>query len=405
MWKIAAHFGNVIIRMIAGIVASSMCLYGAYAMYDSYYTNKQAFSSWDLEQYKPTQTVEEGNDFEDILAINDNVVGWITFPDTHIDYPVAHGSNDIEYAAKDIYGEPSITGAIYLAAQNNGDFSDHYNIIYGHHMDNGAMFGDLDKFEDASYFAAHPSAYLMTPDRNYTLMIFACMQTDAYDNHVYSILRNNRLSIDELCEEIKENSAQYREVKTPVKIIAFSTCSDAVSNGRVVVFASAIETDEILEKEVPLSVGVRKAIGHGQSPAWALVNLLCVLVVCFAWLPVTHLRKKYGRKKAVKKWIAKIEDANSENKDDEHLKSLEKDLRKFIKSFNIGCILEPILLVVSIIIFILTENIFTPMILIDKYTPLMLALVAVSIATDIICFTYRGDQPEETETVSTTKGD
>ena len=32
---------------------------------------------------------------------------------------------------------------VNLAAGNSPDFSDDYNLVYGHHMDNGAMFGGL----------------------------------------------------------------------------------------------------------------------------------------------------------------------------------------------------------------------------------------------------------------------
>ena len=33
-------------------------------------------------------------------------------------------------------------------------------MIYGHHRDNGAMFGDIEKYLDKDYFAAHPEIEL-----------------------------------------------------------------------------------------------------------------------------------------------------------------------------------------------------------------------------------------------------
>ena len=42
-------------------------------------------------------------------------------------------------------------------------FSDCYNLLYGHHMDNGGMFGDLDKYKDADFFDGHITGTLLLP--------------------------------------------------------------------------------------------------------------------------------------------------------------------------------------------------------------------------------------------------
>lgn len=417
MLKAVAKIGNILLRIVSGILASTMFIYSAYAMYDSYYTNKQAFSSWDLAQYKPVAVSEESEEtgFEEILEINDSVVSWLTVDDTNIDYPVAHGADDLEYASKDIYGNPSITGAIYLAAQNYGDFSDQYNIIYGHHMDNGAMFGDIDKFEDQGFFDTHKYGYLRTPSKNYILEIFACMKTDAYDNSVYSVIQNRIAPMERILSYIEGKAVRWRDPGSVEKIIALSTCSDFETNGRIVVFAKAYETDEILDEDTPLSLDIRKAIGHGQSRVWALLNLICVFLTLYTWLPLFGLRRKFSRKKKAKNYIEEsneLLDFWDESKEEimksytdelkemfettfEEIEEIVKDMKKFIRRFNIGLIVEPIIFILAVIAFILTEDIFNPMVLIDKWTPLMIAIFGISIIIDWRLYVYRGIQPDD----------
>lgn len=409
MVQLLAKIGNIVLRVIAGTIASTMLAYSGYAVYDSYYTNKQAFASWDLEQYKPVQVeADEGNNFEDILQVNENVVGWISVPDTNIDYPIVQGSDDIEYASKDIYGNPSITGSIYLAFQNARDFSNLYNVIYGHHMDNGAMFGDIDKFTGQAFFDGHNTAYLMTPDKTYALHIFAFVQTDAYDSNVYSILKNNRMSADEILTYIRDNALYYREAENTGKIVALSTCSSFAANGRAVLFTMAQEVKDIPDEAPPKALNIHKAVGHGKTQTWALLNLICVALTFYAWLPLFQLKRKFGRRKKAKLWIEEAQnrlDANTsaEEAEQSNIKKLIDDLKKFLKAFRIGCIAEPVIAGAALIVFIITENLRTPMTLIDKYTPIMLAIFGVAIITDRILFFYRGEQWEEDDTANDSK--
>lgn len=57
----------------------------------------------------------------------------------------------MEYINKDVYGNFALSGSIFLSSANQPDFTDPYNLIYGHHMSNGAMFGDVVEFTDEAY--------------------------------------------------------------------------------------------------------------------------------------------------------------------------------------------------------------------------------------------------------------
>ena len=172
--------------------------------------------------------------------------------------------DDLYYASHDIYGNSSLTGAIYLAAGNSGDLSDSYNLIYGHHMDNGAMFGSLDRFRDGEYFRNHQTGLLVAGKKIYDLTLFAVVNTDAYENQIYTV--GNRAA--EVKAFLTGDRGHDAGLGTDVviydsdiaenadKILALSTCASAETNGRLVVFARMTEhvIPEPEPKEVTLTV-------------------------------------------------------------------------------------------------------------------------------------------------------
>ena len=143
-----AKVANDALMVLIALVAGVMLMSGLYALNDIFYANRTAFISYDLLQYRPKAQEKDDtgdNGFEDLQKINPDTVGWIEMIGTNINYPVVQGNDNLEYINKDIFGYSTASGSIYLAAENNLDFSDWYNLLYGHHMNSGAMFGDIEK--------------------------------------------------------------------------------------------------------------------------------------------------------------------------------------------------------------------------------------------------------------------
>lgn len=233
----AARVGNRILNIIVGILTLILFLYGAYCLWDTYVTARGAFISDDLLEYKPIPGQEENPTLDELMAINLDVVGWLTVDDTHIDYPVVQGENDMEYINKDVYGEFALPGSIFLSCVNSRDFSDPYSLVYGHHMANGAMFGDIVEFVNKDYFDTHTTGTLYLPDETQGITLFACMQTSATDTVVYNP-KAQQEDVSGLLSYLEENAVQYRDigVKKSDRIIGLSTCAEAETNGRVIVF-------------------------------------------------------------------------------------------------------------------------------------------------------------------------
>ena len=214
--------GESVLSLITGLLAAALILYSGYVLYDSFYTqNTAASASWDLLQYKP-EILEDGatplGGGNLLAAVNKDYRAWLTLYDTGIDYAVMQGEDDLYYSAHNAYGESSLTGAIYLASGNNGGFTDTYNLIYGHHMDNGAMFGALDNFMEEEYFNTHREGVLVTTSGVYDLTVFAVVRTDAYEAQVYKVGSKTAEQVLNFIENAQGTILYRRDIKARNRI-------------------------------------------------------------------------------------------------------------------------------------------------------------------------------------------
>lgn len=108
-----------------------------------------------------------------------DVRGWLTIPDTGIDYPVLQGSADEPeyYLRRNYKGDLDINGSLFL--QWNCDVREGENlVVYGHNMNSGVMFGNLDKYAAYDYCEAHPTVLLQTADGVSAYTIVAVLKAD-----------------------------------------------------------------------------------------------------------------------------------------------------------------------------------------------------------------------------------
>lgn len=226
-----ADTGDRLVGLAAGCLFSVLLVFSGYCLWDSATVAYGALVTPQLRRAKP----EPGSPtLAELQAQNPDVCGWLTLDGTHIDYPVVQGADDLEYVNKAADGSFALSGAVFLSAANRADFSDAYNLLYGHHMENGAMFGDLTQFSESEYFADHTAGTLYTEGASYELQVFACVLTDAYDPVIYTPSTDPAA----LAAYIRAHAVQYRDPPADCRVAAFSTCDDSRTNGRVAVFAA-----------------------------------------------------------------------------------------------------------------------------------------------------------------------
>ncbi len=233
------------------IVTVILCIMGAYAIY-ALWDNNQIYSAAkdiqaDLLQYKPAVDADGGATFEELLAINPDVCAWISVDNTNIDYPVVQGENILSYINTDVYGNFALAGSIFLDTQCDNTFHDAYSLIYGHHMENSQMFGDLELFEEQEFFDENQSGMLILPDRSYELEIFACLVVSASEDMIFDPTKW-QTETDELLDFAKENAVCIRQKTVDEmqaegeesQILAMSTCSSDFTDARTILLAKMI---------------------------------------------------------------------------------------------------------------------------------------------------------------------
>lgn len=241
----AARVGNRILSIMAGILILLMLSYGVYSLWDTYKIYANSFADEELLKFRPTDDGADNPTLKDLKKLNPDVKAWIQVPKTNIDYPVVQGQDDMEYINKNVYGEFELSGAIFLSCLNKDDFSDPYNLVYGHNMKNGGMFADVADFTNKEYFETHQKGKLYLTDATRKIQFFACMKVTAADAKIYHPDGYRKENLKDLLDYIQANAVQYRDVNVADEnsLIALSTCSEAETNGRVVLIGK-------LEREV-----------------------------------------------------------------------------------------------------------------------------------------------------------
>mgnify|MGYP005754417093 FL=1 len=181
---------------------------------------------------------------------NPDIYAWITIPDTKIDYPVLQSEEDNSYyLTHDQDGRESPSGALFTEDYNNKDFQDPITVIYGNNMQDGSMFGELDRYSDSSYMEAHPYIYIYTNNGETTLKyrIFAAYRSD--DRHIMERFQSGRSEGNRKAylDSIYNNRVMGVQIDTSVqvdtesRILTLSTHDDSGEEYRYLVQACLVE--------------------------------------------------------------------------------------------------------------------------------------------------------------------
>ena len=229
-----------ILDWFVGLLIILIILYSSFSLYSSYKLYKGAYISDKLLALKPEAGPDgEAPTFEALKSINEDVIAWLTVDETNIDYPVLQGENNLEYINKDVYGNFAFEGALFLDARNDKGFKDLYSLIYGHHMEHGAMFGDLQKFLEKDFFDKNTTGQLITEGGDYRIDFFMVVSADGYDHWIFDPTRVSDASTkSQFLKYIDSKSVHKRdmEIKAEDRIIGLSTCTSATTNGRTILY-------------------------------------------------------------------------------------------------------------------------------------------------------------------------
>jgi len=119
-----------------------------------YFTNRKSYndlshdygptiSSEPINEENSEISIENNVNFPSLEKINSHCVGWITIPNTNINYPIVKNDDNEYYLNHNFEKSENKGGAIFMDYRLKEDFSNFNTILYGHNMKDGSMFADV----------------------------------------------------------------------------------------------------------------------------------------------------------------------------------------------------------------------------------------------------------------------
>lgn len=214
-----------------------------------------------VEMRQEAETEEDNTDWsKGMLDINSDYKGWLTIYGTQISEPVVQGETNETYLRTNINGEHAEAGTLFL--DETTDLSQDGNlIIYGHKMNDGTMFGTLDKFEDEEFFDNNGTVCWESEKGKEYYQIFALLVLPGYstapdfiDLQAWNNVLDEEQTADML-NTIADRASIFRGESFNLekdKYIFLVTCDYSINNGRLVLVGRRLskksETEEASEE-------------------------------------------------------------------------------------------------------------------------------------------------------------
>ncbi|MFJ7735886.1 class B sortase [Lysinibacillus sp. NPDC097287] len=169
--------------------------------------------------------------FEDLQAVNEHIVGWVSVDGTKLNNPILQTDNNDFYLDHNFKGDYSRAGSVFMDYRNDVTDMSRNTILYGHAMKNGTMFGDLKSYLQQDYADKHSTIFVDTVYEGYDIEVFAAYETTIDFYYIETEFQTDE-SFLKFIEEVKERSAIQTDVEIGLddKIVTLSTCKDSVMN-------------------------------------------------------------------------------------------------------------------------------------------------------------------------------
>ena len=168
-----------------------------------------------------------GISWEKLRKISPEIIGWIEVYGADISYPILQGTDDEYYLHHAPDGTESPFGSIFLGADHKEDFMDSHSLVYGHNMEGGMMFANLNKYDATEFCRKCPTFSVITPERKFTYEIFSVEQAEPGSAcYVYGYEKTSGAYKQQL-DCLKANSVYDIEVSLEKKgrVVTLITCN------------------------------------------------------------------------------------------------------------------------------------------------------------------------------------
>ena len=198
-------------------------------------------SSTTQETVVTLTTAPPRHDLAALQSENPDCVGWLTIPDTTVDYPIVWTPNDPEhYLRRDFYDSYASGGTPFLDGRNKPQAEGQNLIVYGHNMLDGSMFKPLLQYLTPNFRQTHQDIYLELNGAQYHYQVIAALETNTRSPvYTYTDLSGAAEMEDFRAALLEETSLDA--VPQAEGYLTLSTCNNQGGNSRVLVIAALVE--------------------------------------------------------------------------------------------------------------------------------------------------------------------
>ncbi len=269
---------KAIVRRVAFIVALAVFLgssgYLGYELVLVPYLNRQSLSRFQqlytpsVPDKTPVASQEPGGEdepkepvvnekFEPLLELNEDVIGWLTVPNTTLNYPVFFKPDGHDfYLKRDAEKKYNKLGSLYISdACSFLPSPSQVLVMYGHNMeDSDEMFGQLMKFKNADFLKQNPVFTFDSLYRDGKWKIIGICRASSDISHgddfvYYNTQYATESAFGDFIKKMRirslyniQDDVQYQD-----QLMVFSTCDYAFYGDRLIVVARKLREGETEE--------------------------------------------------------------------------------------------------------------------------------------------------------------
>lgn len=247
-------YGLIFMIQLISIIVIAIALYYIYVWYaDNKNTDKvleNIFDNIDISSEDVSVDEIETSmlkiEFDNLISLNSDTIGWIRVWGTDINYPVVQTNDNSFYLTHSFdksYNKAGWIFADYTNSNLKNNQLDENTVIYGHNRENRSMFGTLSNTLKKEWRDTGKNRYINFSTRDES-MLWEVFSTYTIDREGYYI-KTNFSSDEEYKEFIKTIKARSiynfnTNVTTNDKILTLSTCTN-IGQGRTVVHAKLMK--------------------------------------------------------------------------------------------------------------------------------------------------------------------
>lgn len=230
-----------------------------YIGYELYYNYKEVQNNnkikYIFEKNGEESNIAEGKtdkmiQLEELQKINPDIRGWISIPETNINYPVLQTTDNTYYLTHNYKKEYSKYGSVFLDKDFDMEKPGKNYLIYGHRNRNGQMFEDLINYKKEEFYKKHPVIQFTTLKEDAEYEIIAVFLSHTYYKsetnvfrYYYFIDTNKQEEFDDYVNNCKEASLYDVEktAKFGDQLLTLSTCEYSQKDGRLAILARKVK--------------------------------------------------------------------------------------------------------------------------------------------------------------------